>query len=402
MVAGQAAGESIVNPDQMFADNGIDLIIDQVQDIDAGNKQVMLSAGRKLHYDKLVLATGAKPVVPSMPGNDLPGVFTLRTLQDAESIRQYIKENSPRKLVLVGSGFISLETSALLLESDPKQYTVDVIELLKQPLPLMLDSELGENIQEHLQEKGISMHMGQKVDKVLGQNGKVSGVQLNTGQILDADMVFMNVGARPDLDLAEKIGLKLGQFGVEVNQFLETSNPDIMAGGDCINNMHFITSRPTPIQLRGPAVIQGRYIAKRLAGYDFAFPGLLGNSAVKLFDKYVAAVGLTEAAARQEGFVPLCATVQSRSKHGMIPGMQTWLIKLVFDKTSQKLLGGQIISNSEAAVKEIDTVNALILGHKTVADLTTLICAGNPDCSSEPSLEPISIAAEQVLQKLSN
>ncbi len=402
MVAGQAAGDSIVNPDQMFADNGIDLIIDQVQDIDAGNKQVMLSTGRKLHYDKLVLATGAKPVVPSMPGNDLPGVFTLRTLQDAESIRQYIKENSPRKLVLVGSGFISLETSALLLESDPKQYAVDVIELLKQPLPLMLDSELGENIQEHLQQKGISMHMGQKVDKILGQNGKVSGVQLSTGQILDADMVFMNVGARPDLDLAEKIGLKLGHFGVEVNQYLETSNPDIMAGGDCINNMHFITGRPTPIQLRGPAVIQGRFIAKRLAGYDFAFPGLLGNSAVKLFDKYVAAVGFTEAAARQEGFAPVCATVQSRSKHGMIPGMQPWLIKLVFDKTSQRLLGGQIISNSEAAVKEIDTVNALILGHKTVADLTTLICAGNPDCSSEPSLEPISIAAEQVLQKLSN
>ncbi len=384
----------------MFEDNGIELIKDRAREIDSDQKLVLLSDGTQLAYDKLVLAMGSKPIIPPIPGNDLSGVFTLRTLRDAENIRQFLGEQRPRKLVLVGSGFISLETSTLLLDSDLRDCEIEVIEYLNEPLPLMLDSELGERVREHLQEKGISMRMGQKVDRILGDEHGVSGVELSTGESVPADMVFLNVGAKPDLDLAQTAGLEMGKFGVEVNQFLETSDPDILAGGDCINNVHFLTGKPVPIQLRGPAVIQGRFLAKRLAGYDIPFPGLLGNSVVKLADKYVAATGLTESAAAQEGFEPVCATVQSRSKHGMIQGVQPWSIKLVFDQASGKLLGGQIVSDSESPAKEIDTVNALILGEKTATDLTTLMCAGNPDCSSEPSLEPISLAGEQVLQKM--
>jgi len=119
-----------------------------------------------------------------------------------------------------------------------------------------------------------------------------------------------------------------------------------------------------------------------------------------VFDKYLASVGLTEEAARQEGFEPLVVSAASRSKHGMIPGVQPWTLKLVFDRRTQKLLGGQITSDSESPIKEIDTINALILGGKTIPDLTLLMCAGTPDCSSEPSLEPITICAEQALQKL--
>ena len=399
-MAGQATGESIVNPDRMFADNGIELIKDRARDIDPDNKLVTVSDGSRVPYDKLVLAMGSKPIIPPIPGNDLSGVFTLRTLKDAETIKQFLAERRPRKLVLVGSGFISLETSTLLLESDLKDCEIEVMEHLNEPLPLMLDSELGEKVREHLQQNGISMRMGQKVERILGDEQHVTGVELSTGESVPADMVFLNVGAKPDLELAQSAGLEIGDFGVEVNQTLETSDPDIMAGGDCINNFHFLTGKPVPIQLRGPAVIQGRFIAKRLAGYDFPFPGLLGNSMVKLLGQYVAATGLTESAAAQEGFDPVCATVQSRSKHGMIPGAQPWSIKLVFDRSSARLLGGQIVSDSEAPAKEIDTVNALILGQKTVTDLTTLMCAGNPDCSSEPSLEPISMAAEQALQKM--
>jgi NADPH-dependent 2,4-dienoyl-CoA reductase/sulfur reductase-like enzyme len=169
-----------------------------------------------------------------------------------------------------------------------------------------------------------------------------------------------------------------------------------------VEKENFITKKPVPGQMRGPAVIQGRLAAKRLAGYAIEFPGVLNNTAVKLFDKYIASVGLTEAAARQEGLDPICTTATSRSKHGMIPGVKPWTLKLVFQKADQKLIGGQIVSDSEAPVKEIDTVNALILGGKTVADLTQLMCAGNPDCSSEPSLEPITLCAEQALQKLSS
>jgi NADPH-dependent 2,4-dienoyl-CoA reductase/sulfur reductase-like enzyme len=213
-------------------------------------------------------------------------------------------------------------------------------------------------------------------------------------------MVLLAVGVRQNLGLAKDLGLTVGEFGIKVNPFLETSVADVMAGGDCVEKEHFITKRPVAGQLRGPAVIQGRLAAKRLAGYDIEFPGVMNNSVVKLFDKSIGSVGLLEEAAEQEGLQTISTTVQSRSKHGMIPGVKPWILKLIFDKESQRVIGGQIISDSEAAVKEIDTINALIWGEKTISQLTTLMCAGNPDCSSEPSLEPITICAEQALQKL--
>jgi NADH oxidase (H2O2-forming) len=400
VVAGLAAGESIVNPDKMFSDNKIEMVVDRADDIDVENKKVITAGGKKIPYNKLIMAMGSKPIIPPIEGGDLEGVFTMRSLSDAERIRDYIDKVRPVKLLFVGAGFISLEVAALLKEVKSMDYQIEVIEMMDHPLPLMLDRELGDKIKDYFTDHGINMRMGRKVEKILGKNGRVSGAQLASGENLDADLVFMNVGSRPDLRLAQKMGLELGQFGIKVNPFMETSDPDIFAGGDCIDNIHFITQKPAPIQLRGPAVIQGRLIAKRLAGYEIPFPGLLGNCAVKLFDKYIAATGLTETQARQENFDPVCATVESVSKHSMIPGVKRWILKLVFDRNSQKLIGGQIISDSDSPVKEIDTVNALIYGEKTISDLTTLMCAGNPDCSSEPSKEPITIAAEQALQQI--
>lgn len=399
MVAGLAPGEAIVNPDTMFSDNGIQTIVNRAEDVDVAKKRVLLADGRKISYDKLVLGMGSKPLIPSIGGAHLEGVFTMRSLSDAERINDYIEKRNPVKLVFVGAGFISLEVAALVKDMESKGFEIDIIELMNQPLPLMLDPELGSIIHDHLWSKGVRMHTGRKVEKFVGENGHISGVELDSGETLAADMVFMNVGTRPNLELTENMGLEMGRFGIKVNEFLETSDPDVMAAGDCIDNYHFITKKPAATQLRGPAVIQGRLLAKRLAGYNIPFPGLLGNSAVKLFDKHVAATGFTEAQAQKEGFETISATVQSRSKHGMIPGMKPWTLKLVFDRATHKLLGGQIISDSTAPVKEIDAINALIVGEKTISELTTFMCAGNPDCSSEPSAEPITLAAEHALQK---
>lgn len=399
MVAGLAPGEAIVNPDRMFQDNGIEMIVNRVANVDVEEKAVRLADGREIPYDKLILGMGSKPFVPPVAGVEKEGVFTMRSLVDAERIHDYMEKRQPVKLVFVGAGFISLEVAALVKEMESKSFEIDVVELEDQPLPLMLDPELGATIHEHLIDHGFRMHMGRKVEAIVGDDGHVSGVQLDTGDVVPADMVFLNVGTRPNLELTENMGLEMGRFGIRVNQFLETSNPDVLAAGDCIDNYHFITKKPVATQLRGPAVIQGRLLAKRLAGYEIPFPGLLGSSAVKLFDKHVAATGLTESQAEKEGFDTVCATVQSRSKHGMIPGMKPWTLKLVFDRESQKLLGGQIVSDSSAPVKEIDAINALIVGGSTISGLTTFMCAGNPDCSSEPSAEPITLAAEEALQK---
>jgi len=344
---------------------------------------------------------GSSPIMLPIPGNDLDGVFILRSLHHAENMRHFLSNKKPKRLVFVGAGFVSLEIAIILKQADP-DYEITVIEFLSSPLPTMLDPELGNRVGEFLENNGIKLKMNTKVLEILGKNRAVSGVKLDSGEIVSADMLFLNVGARPNVDLAADAGLEIGQYGIKINQFLETSHPDIMAAGDCVDNIHFVTGKPNPGALRGPAVIMGRLIAKRLAGYEIPFPGILNACACSLIDLNIAATGLNEQQAKDEGFEPVLATVDSRSKHGMIPNMKPWTLKLVFDKNSRKLIGGQIVSTDIPPVKEIDAISALILGKKTVEDLTVFMAAGNPDCSPEPSMEPIAIAGEQALQKFKN
>ena len=399
-MAGLAASESIVVPDKMLEGLGINVVQEEVTRVDAANKSVFVSGGKEFKYDKLILATGSSSFIPPIEGNDLEGVMTLRGLDDAEKIKSYISDKNPKNIILIGAGFISMEIATLLAEHMPAQFNITVIELMDRPLPLMLDKDMSDAVRQYLEEKGLTILTGEKVEKLTGRNGKVTGVALASGKKLDADMVFMNVGVRPNIGLAKDIGLEMARFGIKVNSFQETSDPDIMAVGDCVEKINFITKKPTPGQLRGPAVMQGRLAAKRLAGINIEFPGVVDAGGCKMFDLTITATGLTEENAAKEGIETICAVVDSRSKHGMIPGMKPWKIKLVFDKKTQKLIGGQIVSHAIAPAREIDAITAFILGGKTIPELTTFTSACNPDISSEPSAEPITVAAEQALMKL--
>ena len=384
----------------MLQGMGIHIVHDEVTSIDSANKIAFSSSGGKFEYDKLYLATGSSSFIPPMEGNNLEGVMTLRGLPDAEKIKTSIAGANKKNIIFIGAGFISMEIASLLAETTPDAFNITVIELMDRPLPLMLDKDMSDSVREYLEAKGLNIQTGEKVEKLIGQNGRIVGVELSSGKILDADIVFMNVGVRPNIDLARDIGLELGQFGIKVNAFQETSDPHILAGGDCVEKKNFITGKPTPGQLRGPAVVQGRLAAKRLAGYDIGFPGVLDAGGCKMFDMTITATGLTEENAASEGFDTVCASVDSRSKHGMIPGMKPWKLKLVFDKKTEQLIGGQIVSHAIAPAREIDAISAFILGGKTVSELTTFTSACNPDISSEPSAEPITIAAEHALQKI--
>lgn len=400
VIAGLASSESIVVPDKMLQGMGIHVVHDEVTKVDAENKTVLSSKGDEFPYDKLYLATGSSSFIPPIEGNDLEGVMTLRGLPDAEKIKASIAGQHTKNIIFIGAGFISMEIASLLAETNSNAYNISVIELMDRPLPLMLDKDMAVSVREYLEAKGLNIQTGEKVEKLIGQNGKVTGVQLASGKTLEADIVFMTVGVRPNIGLAKDIGLEMGQFGIKVNSFQETSDPHILAGGDCVEKINFITRKPTPGQLRGPAVVQGRLAAKRLAGYAIEFPGVLDAGGCKMFDMTITATGLSEESAAKEGFETVCAVVDSRSKHGMIPGMKPWKLKLIFDKNNQKLIGGQIVSHSIAPAREIDAVSAFILGGKTIPELTTFTSACNPDISSEPSAEPITIAAEQALQKI--
>jgi len=399
-VAGLATPKSIVVPDEKLEGAGINVFVAEVTKVDAESKKVLISDGKEFDYDKLFLATGSSSFIPLIEGKDLDGVMTLHGLPDAEKIKGFVADNTPKKLVFIGAGFISMEIASLFAVQNPGAFDITVVEFFDRPLPLMIDKDMADPVKEYLQEKGIKILTGKKVEKIIGENGHVTGIGFASGEKLDADMAFINVGVRPNLELAENIGLEMGTFGIKVNAFQETSDSNILAGGDCVEKLNFITKKPDPGRLRGPAVMQGRLAAKRLAGYEIEFPGVLNAGGCRMFDLVITATGFTEEAATKEGFETVCASVESRSKHGMIPGMTPWKIKLVFDKKTQKLIGGQIVSHTVSPAREIDSITALIMGKKTISDLTTFMSACNPDISSEPSLEPITIAAEQALQKL--
>ena len=384
----------------MLTDQHITVLHNEVTAIDRAAKTVTLADGRKLPYTKLYLATGSSSFVPPIEGRDLQGVMTLRGLPDAERIREHLAAGKTRNIVFIGAGFISMEAATLLAEQHAGAYTITIVELMDRPLPLMLDGDMSAVVRAYLEEKGLRFRTGEKVERIVGMDGRVTGVQLASGETLDADMVFLNVGVRPNTQLAVDAGLEMAKFGIRVNTFQETSDPDILAGGDCVEKCNFLTKKPAPGQLRGPAVVQGRLAAKRLAGYDIEFPGVLDAGGCKMFDLTITATGFTEENAAREGFATVSAVVDSRSKHAMIPGVRPWKLKLVFDRASERLIGGQIVSHTVTMAREIDAVTAFILGGKTVRDLTTFTSACNPDISSEPSAEPITIAAEQALQKL--
>ena len=384
----------------MLTDQHITVLHNEVTAIDRAAKTVTLADGRKLPYTKLYLATGSSSFVPPIEGRDLQGVMTLRGLPDAERIREHLAAGKTRNIVFIGAGFISMEAATLLAEQHAGAYTITIVELMDRPLPLMLDGDMSAVVRAYLEEKGLRFRTGEKVERIVGMDGRVTGVQLASGETLDADMVFLNVGVRPNTQLAVDAGLEMAKFGIRVNTFQETSDPDILAGGDCVEKFNFLTKKPAPGQLRGPAVVQGRLAAKRLAGYDIEFPGVLDAGGCKMFDLTITATGFTEENAAREGYSTVSAVVDSRSKHAMIPGVKPWKLKLVFDRNSERLIGGQIVSHTVTMAREIDAVTAFILGGKTVRDLTTFTSACNPDISSEPSAEPITIAAEQALQKL--
>ena len=384
----------------MLTDQHITVLHNEVTAIDRAAKTVTLADGRKLPYTKLYLATGSSSCVQPIEGRDLQGVMTLRGLPDAERIREHLAAGKTRNIVFIGAGFISMEAATLLAEQHAGAYTITIVELMDRPLPLMLDGDMSAVVRAYLEEKGLRFRTGEKVERIVGKDGRVTGVQLASGETLDADMVFLNVGVRPNTQLAVDAGLEMAKFGIRVNTFQETSDPDILAGGDCVEKCNFLTKKPAPGQLRGPAVVQGRLAAKRLAGYDIEFPGVLDAGGCKMFDLTITATGFTEENAAREGFATVSAVVDSRSKHAMIPGVKPWKLKLVFDRASERLIGGQIVSHTVTMAREIDAVTAFILGGKTVRDLTTFTSACNPDISSEPSAEPITIAAEQALQKL--
>jgi len=396
IASGNVMVDASYKDDKIFLDQDIKLVNVKAVGIDRTAKLVTTDDGKTYPYDKLVLATGATPVIFPIPGIDLTGVFTLRTSGDAVNILNWINSRRVRNAVIIGAGAIGLEIAYLVAQHGLK---VTLVEKMQHVLPLALDTDMSEELEKYIAEKGVDLKLGQLVKSVTGLK-QVEGVELSSGENLKAEMIIISGGVRPNAELARNAGLEIGKFGLKVNQYLQTSDPDIYAAGDLIEYKNFVTGKPSAGRLRPNAVIGGRLIAKNILGHKIKYPGFINAFATKFFDKSIAAAGITELQAIGNRINTITAKQNSISKHSMMRGRKSYTVKLIFDRESGKLVGGQIITDSDCPVKHIDVIALAIKCGLTALDLTTLRCAGQPELSPDPGIEPISLAAESVFQEL--
>ena len=327
-------------------------------------------------YDKLVVATGAKSVVPAIEGIDKDNVFYLRNVNNADRIREQVLTTNPQSAVIVGSGFIGLEMAENLVA---RGIAVTVIEMAEQVMPA-LDYDMGIYVAEHLAEKGVQVIVRDSVIRLEG-NPLVTTVILKSGKEIHTDLVIMAVGVKPNVELAQTAGIELGVTrAIKVNSKMQTNITDIFACGDCAESYSLITQKPFYRPLGSTANKMGRIAGDQITGGDLEFRGILGTGIFKVFDMVVAQTGLTEKEAQKEGYeVVVCHNIKP-DKPEYFDGHEM-VIKAVADKNTGRVLGAQIVGTSGVDKRMDVFVTAITFGAKA-EDLFHLDLAYAPPFST--------------------
>ena len=345
-------------------------------------------------YDKLVLSPGAEPVRPPLPGIDLPGIFTLRSVADTDRIKSHCDDTRPASAVVVGGGFIGLEMAENLHAAG---MGVTVVEMADQVMA-NLDYELAAEVHRHLRAKGVTLLLKEGVTSFARRGDSVQ-VALSGGGSVEAGIVILSIGVRPDTKLAREAGLAIGKRGgILVDAHLRTSDPDIYAVGDAIEFPHPVTGQSVITLLAGPANKQGRIVADNIAaGNTRTYGGSLGTAVAKVFDLTIASTGASEKALAAAG-IPFTASLTHSASHATYyPGAMQMSVKLLFNPDDGTLLGAQIVG-PDGVDKRIDVIASLIGKKGTVYDLMEFDHAYAPPYSS--AKDPVNIAgfvAENIL-----
>ncbi len=336
-------------------------------------------------YDKLILSPGAKPTTPPFPGLDSVKLFTLRTVEDTFRIKEYIRAHTPKSVVLAGGGFIGLELAENLRELG---MDVTIVQNLPQ-LMTPFDSDMAAFIHSELRSHGVKLALNRTVEGFAERDGGID-VLLKDALPIHADMAVLAIGVTPDTALAKAAGLALGIKGsILVNDRMETSVPDIYAGGDAVQVKHFVTGEDTLIPLAGPANKQGRIIADNICGLDSRYKGSQGSSILKVFDLTAAVTGINETQAKAVGIDVDYVILSPMSHAGYYPGGKMMTMKVLFEKGTFRLLGAQIVGY-EGVDKRIDVLATAIRAGMNAVDLKDLDLAYAPPYSS--AKDPVNMA----------
>lgn len=380
----------VVTPQRLRVRFRLDVRVrSSIESIDRNAKAVRirdLTSGREYDesYDKLILAPGAAPLRPPIPGIDLPGVFTLRNMQDVDQIKAAV-DAGVRRAVVVGAGFIGLELVESLVGLG---VSTTLVELQEQVLP-PLDREMASPLAETLADQGVSLLLG---ESAAGFEETAGGlvVRLKSGQRLPAQLVALGIGVRPENRLAVDAGLEVGpRGGIRVNDQLQTSDPDVYAVGDAIEVQDFVLESPTQVPLAGPANRQGRIAADNIFGRSSRYRGTQGTAVLGVFGKTAAMTGASEKSLKRSERPYRMIYVHPSDHAGYFPGAQQMTLKLLFDPQSGRILGAQGVGGA-GVDKRIDVLAVAIQAGMTVFDLEEVELAYAPQYGS--AKDPINMA----------
>jgi len=376
---------------------GVEVMQAEVTAIDFQNKSLSLQNGESVEYEKLVLATGSSPILPKMQGIDLPGVYTVKK-NKIYMEQVYAAAKKAQKVVIVGGGFIGIETGD---EMRKMGKDVTLVEALPNLLEAAYDNEFGKMAQETLQEHGLKVRTGILVEEILGSD-KVQGVKLRDGSTVPADMVIFAIGYRPNVELVKDSGIHMGfSNGIWVDEYMRTSIPDVFAAGDCVEHKDFFTRKPSRLMLASTAVFDARIAGSNLYGLKVVREnhGNLGVFSTSIEGLTLAAAGMNERTSREEGFEIVVGEAASVDRHpGTLPDKSALKVKLIFSLESGLLLGGQLAGGKSVG----EMVNILGLGLQkdvTANDLVTMQIGTHPLLTSAPTTYPIVLAAESAIRQ---
>jgi NADPH-dependent 2,4-dienoyl-CoA reductase/sulfur reductase-like enzyme/rhodanese-related sulfurtransferase len=339
-------------------------------------------------WDRLILAPGAVPIVPPIDGADADNVYTLRNLADADRIGEGIDGTSISRAVVVGAGFIGLE---MVEQLHRRGIPCDLVELQQQVLP-PLDVELSRRVEEELREHNVGLHLGDGISGLDVENGRASAVILSSGARLNADLVILGIGVRPHVELAKAAGLELGASGaIAVNEFMQTSHPEIYAVGDAVEYQHGVLGQSLRIPLAGPANRAGRVAGEHAAtGKAQPMTPPVGTAIVRVFGITAGITGLSAKFARQSGIPNQSVVVSPKHHAGYFPGAETLTLKLTYDPESGRVLGAQAVGRA-GIDKRIDVIATALRFAASVFDLAGLDLAYAPPFGA--AKDPVHMAA---------
>ena len=361
----------------------------EVIQIDREGKFVLLDDDEKISYDNLVLTPGAKPIIPDFDGMDNTKIFTVRTLLDADRLKTFIKNNNSKKAVVIGGGFIGVEMAENLIEMG---LSVSLVEMASQILA-PLDEEIAAVVQNKMRDNGIELILSDGVERFDGQK-----IVLNSGKEVDFDIVIMAIGIKPEIRLAQTSGLDT-DFGIKVNEYMQTSDENIYAAGDSTETRNFITGEYELVQLAGPANRQGRIVADNIAGIKSVYKNNQGTSVLKVFNLTAANAGLNEKKLIKNNIPYWKTFTYGRSHAAYYPGASQTLYKFLFSPEG-KILGIQAVGY-EGVAKRVDVISAIMRNNGSVQDmLDSELCYAPPYSSAKDPVNVLGMNADNILRGL--